>query len=139
MKTVVLISCVSMKLPHKALAKDLYISPLFTMNLKYAWILKADLIYILSAKYGLVGLEKRIEPYDLTLNTMRSKEIKNWADKVRKQMEGKIDLTRDEIIFLAGERYRKYLIPHIKKTKVPLQGLGIGKQLQYLKNKINAK
>lgn len=136
MSKIVLISCVNTKLNKKAKAQDLYISPLFKMNLTYAKTLKPKKIFILSAKYGLVDLNKIISPYNTTLNTMHVKEIQKWANGVLKQMKGKIDLKNDEIIFLAGERYRKYLIPHFKKIKIPLKGLGIGKQLQYLKNKI---
>ena len=36
MQSIVLISCVSKKLNHKAKAKDLYVSSLFRLNLKYA-------------------------------------------------------------------------------------------------------
>jgi len=36
MKQVVLIPCVSQKLPHAALAKDLYVSSLFKFCLRYA-------------------------------------------------------------------------------------------------------
>ncbi len=35
-KKIVLISCVSKKLAHRAKAKELYISTLFKLNLKYA-------------------------------------------------------------------------------------------------------
>lgn len=82
-------------------------------------------------------MEKEIEPYDQTLNTMRSFEIKQWAEKVKEQMKGKIDFENDNIIFLAGTKYRKYLLPLFRKVSVPLEGLGIGKQLRYLKNKVS--
>ena len=55
-------------------------------NLHYALKLAPDKIFILSAKYGLVGLDEEIEPYDLTLNTMLAKEIKHWADGVLHQL-----------------------------------------------------
>jgi hypothetical protein len=71
MKRVVLIPCVSEKLPHAALAKDLYVSSLFKFCLRYAQTLKPDAIFILSAKYGLVSLDQPLEPYNDTLNTKR--------------------------------------------------------------------
>lgn len=138
MSKIVLISCVSMKLSKKAKAKDLYISPLFKMNLAYARSLKPKNIFILSAKYGLVDLEQTISPYNLTLNTMKVREIEKWAEKVKEQMKGKINFQKDEIIFLAGEKYRKFLVPLFKTASVPMKGLGIGRQLQFLKRK-NAK
>lgn len=136
MSKIVLISCVSMKLDTKAEAKDLYVSPLFKMNLAYARLLKPRKIYILSARYGLVDLEEEIEPYDQTLNTMKMGQVKDWALDVIEQMQGKISFQNDEIIFLAGERYRKFLLPLCRNAQVPLEGLGIGKQLGWLKKKL---
>lgn len=37
---------------------------------------------------------------------------------------------------LAGARYRKYLIPNIRSYSIPLEGLTIGRQLKYLKERI---
>lgn len=113
-------------------AKDLYISPLFTGNLRYARSLKPDSIFILSAKYGLLELDKVVEPYNTTLKDMSSVQVKAWADKVVEQLKAQADLQRDHFILLAGEKYRKYLVPHLAFYEVPLQGMPIGKQLQYL-------
>ncbi|HWP31761.1 MAG TPA: hypothetical protein VNK96_08600 [Fimbriimonadales bacterium] len=135
MGKIVLISCASKKLQRKAKAKDLYISPLFKMNLAFAYSLQPNKIYILSAKHGLVDLEQEIEPYEQTLNEMSVQEIKTWTEKVKRQMKGRIDFENDEVVFLAGEKYRKYLLPSFRKARVPLKGLRIGEQLQYLKNK----
>ncbi len=133
MAKIVLIPCVSKKQSSKAKAKDLYTSPLFKYGLKYALSLSPDKIFILSAKHGLLELEKEIEPYNETLNKMPSKTIKEWADNVLKELNTKTNIKNDEFIILAGEKYRKYLLPSLSKYKLPLQGLGIGKQLQFLK------
>ena len=135
MKTIVLISCASKKLPHKVKAKDLYTSPLFKYNLEYAKSLNPDKIFILSAKHGLINLNQEIEPYNQTLNKMNKKEIQLWAEKVINQLKNASDLKFDKIIFLAGKRYREHLIPNIVNYEVPLEGLGIGKQLGFLKSK----
>ena len=132
MKKIVLLSCVSKKSPHKTKAKDLYISPLFVGSLRYARSLKPDDILILSAKYGLLELDKEIDPYDMTLKDMSPAQARAWADKVLEQLKKQADLQRDHFIFLAGEKYRKYVAPHLASYEVPLQGMAIGKQLQYL-------
>ena len=132
MKKVVLISCVSKKLSHQAKAKDLYISPLFKKNLEYAQRLKPDKIYILSAKHHLLNLDDMVEPYDLTLNKMRINELKVWSHVVIEQLGKEINLSNDEVVFLAGENYRKYLIPNIQNYKIPMKGLKIGEQLKFL-------
>jgi len=131
MRKIVLISCVSKKLPYKAKAKDLYISALFKKNLVYAQKLKPDIIYILSAKYGLLSLETDIEPYNVTLNNMSASQIRNWAGGVLKQLSEQTDIEKDHFVFLAGMKYRKYLIPYIISFEVPLEGMPIGKQLHY--------
>lgn len=139
MRKIVLISCVSKKRSLKSKASDLYISPLFRKNLQYALKLNSDQIFILSAKYGLVSLDEEIEPYDLTLNTMPAAEVKEWAAGVIHQLSSWTDLQHDEFIFLAGAKYRKYLIQHLAHVEIPFEGLTIGRQLQRLneQGKIN--
>lgn len=136
MAKIVLISCVSKKLNHKSLAQNLYTSSLFKKNLQYAKSLNPDKIFILSAKYGLLKLNEEIEPYNKTLNEMSSSEIKEWSSSVLNQLKKLVDIENDEFIFLAGNNYRKFLIPHIKHYNIPMLGLGIGKQLQWLSERI---
>lgn len=136
-KRIVLISCASRKLSQRSKAKDLYISTLFKLNLKYAEKLAPDKIYILSAKHGLLSLDQEINPYEQTLNNMPSDELKQWASRVLEQIKRVCSIDETEFIFLAGNKYRKYLLPHIKNAQVPLEGLGIGKQLQQLKRLVS--
>ena len=137
MKKIVLISCVSKKLSTRAKAKDIYVSPLFRLNMAYAKKLNPASIYILSAKYGLIHFNDEIEPYDLTLNSMSSHQVKAWADKVADQIQSCADPKSDHFVFLAGEKYRKYLLPYLSHYEVPMQGLTIGRQLQYLSGQIH--
>lgn len=137
MKKIVLISCVSKKLAQKAKAMDLYISPLFKLNMKYARRLSPDVICILSAKYGLIDPDTEIDPYDVTLNKMSSEQQKAWAQSVVEQLNKRFDLKEDHFIFLAGQNYRKYLIPHMASYKIPLERLRIGEQLGFLKGCLN--
>ena len=132
MKKIVLISCVSQKRAYRSKAKDLYISTLFKKNLAYAQRLNLDAIYILSAKYGLLDLETEIDPYNLTLNTMSASEIRSWADNVIQQLSQVANLNDDHFIFLAGMKYRKYLLPHLRSYEIPLEGMRIGEQLHAL-------
>jgi len=130
---IVLISCASRKLPTRAKVRELYTSDLFKKNLKYASQINPDKIFILSAKYGLLDLDDEIEPYNITLNNMKGEEIRLWAEQVLRKLEEIVNLDTDEFVFLAGEKYRRYLVPKIKNYSLPLQGLGIGKQLKWLK------
>lgn len=127
---------VKKKLDHEAKAENLYVSSYFIKNLQYAKSLNPDKIFILSAKYGLLKLDEKVEPYDKTLNKMKINEVREWAHYVLSQLRNVSDLDNDEFIFLTGEKYRKFLIPHIKNYEIPMLGLGIGKQLQWLKEKV---
>jgi hypothetical protein len=131
---IVLISCVKTKLPHKAKAEYLYISPLFKGYLRYARNLNPDSIFILSAKYGLLELDKEIEPYNSTLKVMSLAQVRAWADTVIEQLKQKADLRSDHFILLAGEKYRKCLVPYLALYEVPFERMSFGKQLQYLSN-----
>ncbi|MCL2873073.1 MAG: hypothetical protein FWF41_08900 [Betaproteobacteria bacterium] len=139
---IVLISCVAKKRKSPSLARDMYISPLFKGAYQYAKKhLAADRVFILSAKYGLLEETDKIEPYNETLNTKPDSEIKEWAANVLMALSQKTDLQTDEFIFLAGKKYRKFLIEKSGKMKntnndhvsIPLEGLPIGKQLKFYK------
>lgn len=132
MKRVVLIACASKKLGRAARAQELYHSALFQKSLAYAQGLEPDVIFILSAKHGLLPPDKVIAPYDVTLNGMGVGERRAWAADVLQALRERFDLERDHFVFLAGQRYREFLLPHIRSVELPLDGLGIGKQLQYL-------
>lgn len=137
MARIVLISCASKKLQIRAKAREIYVSPLFKLGLRYAQSLNPDSIYILSAKYGLLDLEREIEPYEQTLNKMKDEEVKRWAKNVLSELEKVANIRQDEFIFLAGEKYRKYIAPSLANSSVPMKGLGIGKQLKFLKEHQN--
>jgi len=132
MKKIVLISCVSKKLNRKSTAEKIYTSSLFKKNLTYAKSLKPSEIFILSAKHGLLKLTDEIEPYDKTLNRMNVSERKEWSKVIVNQLKSVADLKNDEFTFLAGDKYRKYLLTELDQVKIPMQGLKIGEQLQWL-------
>jgi hypothetical protein len=137
MVTVVLISCVSQKAKVKSLARDMYISTLFKKSLKYTeTVLKPDKTFILSAEYHLLDLEKEISPYNKTLNSMNQKERHTWATNVLRQLNEKCDTANDKFIFLAGKNYYECLIPHLKHYEIKMEGLQIGKRLQWLTDQL---
>lgn len=129
----VFISCGKKKVPHKEVAEKLYTGIFFDSQLNYAKNLNPDYIFILSAKYGLVQLDDVLEPYELTLKNMGKSDRKQWADKVIIQLKGiNFDFSQP-VVFLAGEYYREFLTNYFVNYTAPLQGLPIGKQIQYMK------
>lgn len=138
MSTVVLVSCSAGKESKPMPAEKLYNSDLFKKQLEYAKKLaNSNNIYIISAKYHLVPLNKTISPYNLTLKEMPADEREKWSNIVKKQLEDKgYNLQKDKFVFLAGNAYRQYLEPHMKNVEVPFEGLRIGQQKKALLQKL---
>lgn len=131
-----LVACCSKKLNIESLAKDLYISPLFIYSMKYL-DKRCDKIFILSAKYGLLDLNKRINPYNETLNKMDKKKRINWNNKVLSKLKSITDLHNDKYIILAGKKYREGLLKEFNNYEIPMINLKIGKQLKFLKEDVS--
>jgi Family of unknown function (DUF6884) len=134
--TIALIACASKKRNRRAKAEDLYDSELFRKSLAYAKQMQPAAIFILSAKHGLVQLDDLITPYDVTLNKMSRAQAKAWSDRVLDQLRSRTNVEKDHFVVLAGDRYRRDLVPELRSVEVPMEGLGIGKQLQFLKRQL---
>jgi hypothetical protein len=67
---------------------------------------------------------------------MKVAEKKTWSEKVLSQLEKLESIEDTRFIFLAGNNYRKYLMLQLHHTEVPMEGLPIGKQLQFLTEKL---
>lgn len=59
---------------------------------------------------------------------MKDAEVRAWSDEVLEQLGAAADF----------ERYRRYVIPHLRNVEVPLLGLGLGRQLQFLTDAIRS-
>lgn len=132
--TVYFVSCVSKKGEHACEARDLYVSDLFRKARRFVEASGCPW-FILSAEHGLVAPCQNIGPYERTLNKMGIADRRQWADRVAAQLANEAPDLRCAV-FLAGERYREFLIPHLKDrgvgVSIPMQGLPIGKQLRWL-------
>lgn len=129
-----LVACSAGKAPSKMPAKGLYTSALFRKSQAFAnqycgrW-------FILSAKHHLVTPDERISPYDETLNDAAAKQRVAWANETFSQLCARCPPSAS-IMLLAGERYRRGLVPLLRhrghEVMEPLKGLSIGRQLQWL-------
>jgi hypothetical protein len=128
-QTLVLVACCGPKLKGAHPAGDIYQSDLFTKSKTWAEQ-HGDQWAILSAKHGLLRPGQIIEDYDTTLNEMDATSRRKWSGMVRDQLA---EWKQDEIILLAGNRYCEWVNDEWN-TQRPMQGLGIGQQLQWLKN-----
>ncbi|PFW75837.1 hypothetical protein COL23_13455 [Priestia aryabhattai] len=140
MKRIALVSCTKQKQNYPCEAAEMYVpSTLFKKIMSYIHKSNFDEWYILSAKYGLLERNVIISPYNLTLLTMKAADRKKWADNVFENLVKELSPAVD-IYFFAGEKYRQYLLPQLEKANfkcyVPLKGMQIGEQLQFLNSKI---
>lgn len=129
-----LVSCVSAKRPRRERAKDLYASPWFVKARAYVEKMGQPW-FVLSAQHGLLHPETVISPYEQTLNAMGVAARRAWASKVLGQLQPLL-VDVQSLVFLAGQRYLEYLEPALRAygiaVTIPMQGLRIGKQLQWL-------
>jgi hypothetical protein len=132
-KTIYLVSCVSGKGPVPAPARELYTSQWFALTRRFVEQTRSPW-FILSAEHGLIGADQVIAPYERTLNTMGVEARRAWARGVIEKMETALPAA-DRCVVLAGERYRENLMDYLRTrytVEVPMQGLAIGQQLQWL-------
>lgn len=141
-KQACLISCAKTKCKGqgKIAAIDLYIGIRFTLMLEYARKhYNDDRIYILSDEYGLVKLTDEIETYEKSLKNMTRTGRLTWGKNVICQLrkEGYSPET-DEFEILAGAMYVRHITGEekIRNFNLPLKGMKIGEQLQYLKSRL---
>jgi len=123
-----LVSCTKSKRSYPCKAYEMYSpSNLFKKAYRYA-TRRYDKVVILSAKYGLLFPNDEIEPYELTLKSVSTKERRQWSNKVFKQMKERLRLNMiKRAFFHTGKEYREYLIPQLEmigiRCFVPLKGL----------------
>lgn len=143
MRTLVLVGCGKLKLPHAAPSKDLYIGPLFKKARAYAELV-GDEWAILSAKHGLVLPGTVIEPYDETMDQKTKVGRTFWGTTVLTSIRKILPRgERVKCICLASEAYLEFWgmdldLRDSLTIEKPLEGLGIGERLQFLLAAIEA-
>ena len=135
---IALVQCVSEKLEYPAKARDLYISSWFAKASAYAICVSKDW-RILSAEYGLAHPDQVIAPYDKTLNDMPIRERRLWAAGVISELQ-RVVRKVDRVLILAGVKYREFLLGSLyefgSSVAVPMEGMKIGEQLQWLNKQL---
>ena len=135
-KAIFLVSCVAEKHDRPMAARDLYCSDLFEKARNFVER-QGGRWFILSAKYGLVPPEEVIEPYNETLKDKTADERHRWANEVVQELKPHCP-RGTTVVFLAGERYREFLVSALREfgtsIEIPMEGLRIGEQLSWLAN-----
>lgn len=80
----------------------------------------ADLVFIVSGKYGLLELDELIEPYDVNLNEATIEERKEWSKNVLKKLSNYCELKKDRFIILTNPSYYEFILPEISNYSIPI-------------------
>lgn len=143
-RTLYLVPCVKVKRQDEGFhaAEDLYTSVLFHYMKSYvkSRMVEGDEWRILSALYGLVHPQTPIITYECTLGNMPACDRRIWATMVKQQLDNE-NLFKDfRVVVLAGAVYRKDLLEWCTENgrnfEIPMYGMPIGRQLQWLKNQL---
>jgi hypothetical protein len=132
--TALLLGCVATKRPRGGPAKELYCSPLWAGRRRYAEA-TGQPWFVLSALYGLVEPNRRIDPYDLALTSLSAADRRQWGEAVVADLAARVPLSEACIEVHAGSAYRaaieRPLHDRGARMRVPLAGLGLGQQLAW--------
>lgn len=128
--------CVKTKRSAGSLARDLYISTLFTGRRRYVEE-SCDGWFVLSARYGLVRDDEWLEPYDETLSGQSAALKRRWAEKVLVDLDALgLDYRTTTFEIHAGNEYRGFGLVEGLQARgatvvVPAAHLGQGEQLAF--------
>jgi len=127
---IAVVACGSKKIHGVHRARDLYTGAYFRLCLRYALSrFRSERIYILSAKYGLIGIDEKIGSYDIKMGEPGSVTVA----KVTAQAMDR-GLSRLMVIAIGGKRYVDICRQVWPLTFSPLKNGGrMGLQMKWLK------
>jgi hypothetical protein len=135
---IALVACVSQKIERSAPAEELYQGTWWNAAKGFAQM-RPGRWFALSALHGVVPPTQMLDPYDETLIGKPKAERLKWAERVIDQL-GQIASPGAEITFVAGRKYREFVIPKLLTqpeelwtARVPAAGLNIGQQVQFFR------
>jgi len=142
LSTIVLVGCSAAKAAGPRPARDLYLSHMFFLARAYAER-HGDQWFILSAQYGLVEPDERLEPYDRRLQDLDRADRREWGEVIADEL-GRRTQRGDRLIVLAGRSYVDPWRDLVGRTlaltvEEPLAGLGVGQRLHWLKAALAAR
>lgn len=116
--------------------REMYTSPIF----KYAVKLSErqyDQTFVLSASKGLIKLDDTTSPNDCNdLRDVLGDKYRVWLEETADQIKEMLP-SGTELFFYAGTRYREVIsLLEDYECHSPLEGLSIGQQMKWLKERV---
>jgi hypothetical protein len=131
-----LVGCVKKKAGSRQAAKDLYVSTLFSGR-RGLVERTCDEWWILSAKYGLLHPDEKIDPYDVTLKRMGVQARRDWSTRVLGEIGKRVrPVAGDTFEIHAGADYRDFGLVVDRRildcaVENPTEGIPFGEQLRF--------
>lgn len=127
---VVVVPCGRRKRDRPVPAGAMYLGSYHHACRRYARRIGADRVLVLSARYGLLELQERIEPYDLRMGQSGCVD----ADTIRLQAQ-RLGVLDADVVVVGGTDYVERAAVVWPDAALPLRGCrGIGEQLRRLSN-----
>jgi hypothetical protein len=129
---VTIVGCGKAKASTARCARELYTGSLFRAALQHAEA-TSDIVFIVSAKHGLLELDQIVEPYDVALG--RGSAAHAWGRGVLDALNRAIGHWRRQVTVLAGGAYADALgLALLGKHFEPLSGMTFGRRLAFFAN-----
>jgi len=127
------------KKPGKHKAEDLYTGGVFKKSMSYADDI-CDKTVILSAKHGVISLDKKIVKYDFQMKDIPYSEKYKWKEQCAEEIM-KLTNNGDTVVFLTSHGYKSGILSKLKKRKTewPFHHLKQGQRLRWLNEKLGVK
>ena len=112
-RKIALVSCSNRKKPGTWPAEELYSrSPNFVAALKYAKDIRNAFsdIYVVSGRYGLVGLRQELPIYDFDLRELLPAERSAWATNIASVLKKYYDPKSCSVSLICDDLYTKHLL-----------------------------
>lgn len=134
--TIAIIPCGKAKRDYPCLAREMYTGTYHKLCQGLALTLvPEDKIFILSALYGIVGLDFKINPYDMTF------DMEGCIDVSTIEIQSKfLKIEQEPVIMIGGKKYASLVCKVWSNVVEPLRGKGgMGYQMQWMKQQIERK
>lgn len=129
---IVVIPCGVSKADRPAPAMNFYTGALFRGALAYARsVCSTDRIYVLSARYGLVPIDRVLNPYDRKLTGVAEDDVRRVSFQAQD-----LEILDEPVLSLCSGPYRGLLRQVFEKVVDPFEGqrdMRVGKRLQAMK------
>ena len=134
----VIIGCTKKKQAYPCTVEEMYsASDIFRMFVKYAKdVLKADHIYVVSAKYHVLTLDEVIEPYDKFILDMPAEDRNVFREQLFYDLINKGVDFDDHTVFLIGKHYIKDIVDYFIDYEWPTKHFQFGECKQWLKKQL---